>query len=76
MMGHPHETWSPPEAIQDPLPDAHCPHCGYSLRGLPENRCPECGRAFDVWMIATAAPVDKLRTKRGTGCKGALHALP
>lgn len=31
----------------DPLADAHCTQCGYSLRGLPENRCPECGRAFD-----------------------------
>jgi hypothetical protein len=30
----------------DPLADAHCPHCGYSLRGLPENRCPECGKPF------------------------------
>jgi len=31
----------------DPLTDARCPRCGYSLRGLPENRCPECGRPFD-----------------------------
>jgi len=31
----------------DPLADARCPQCGYSLRGLPENRCPECGRTFD-----------------------------
>ncbi len=31
----------------DPLANARCPQCGYSLRGLPENRCPECGRAFD-----------------------------
>ncbi|MDM8008142.1 MAG: hypothetical protein QUV05_18535 [Phycisphaerae bacterium] len=31
----------------DPLAEAICPNCGYSLRGLPENRCPECGNAFD-----------------------------
>lgn len=31
----------------DPLADAHCLQCGYSLRGLPENRCPECGTPFD-----------------------------
>lgn len=34
-------------AAADPLVDARCPQCGYSLRGLPENRCPECGRPFD-----------------------------
>jgi hypothetical protein len=32
---------------EDPLADARCLHCGYSVRGLPENRCPECGSAFD-----------------------------
>ncbi len=31
----------------DLLADAHCLHCGYSLRGLTENRCPECGNPFD-----------------------------
>jgi len=36
----------------DPLADAHCLHCGYSLRGLPENRCPECGTAFDPAVFA------------------------
>jgi len=36
-----------PSVASDPLADAHCLHCGYSLRGLPENRCPECGTAFD-----------------------------
>jgi hypothetical protein len=36
----------------DPLADARCEHCGYSLRGLPENRCPECGTAFDPEEIA------------------------
>lgn len=24
--------------------DAHCPECGYNLRGLRSGRCPECGR--------------------------------
>lgn len=37
----------------DPLADAHCLHCGYSLRGLPENRCPECGTAFDPKAMTT-----------------------
>jgi hypothetical protein len=36
----------------DPLADAHCQHCGYSLRGLSENRCPECGTAFDPAVFA------------------------
>ncbi|NLE60399.1 MAG: hypothetical protein GX616_18780 [Planctomycetes bacterium] len=36
----------------DPLAEACCPHCGYSLRGLPENRCPECGNAFDPAEVA------------------------
>jgi len=36
----------------DPLAEAICPHCGYSLRGLPENRCPECGNAFDPAEVA------------------------
>ncbi|NLE58419.1 MAG: hypothetical protein GX616_08665, partial [Planctomycetes bacterium] len=42
---------SPPQAESapavDPLADASCLRCGYSLRGLTENRCPECGMAFD-----------------------------
>ncbi len=37
---------------EDPLAEACCPHCGYSLRGLPENRCPECGNAFDPVEVA------------------------
>jgi hypothetical protein len=39
---------------EGPLADAHCLHCGYSLRGLPENRCPECGTAFDPADFADA----------------------
>ncbi len=37
---------------EDPLAEACCPHCGYSLRGLPENRCPECGNPFDPAEVA------------------------
>jgi hypothetical protein len=44
ISGHPSAISS--DAV-DPLANAHCPQCGYSLRGLPENRCPECGRVFD-----------------------------
>jgi len=41
----------------DPLAEAICPHCGYSLRGLPEHRCPECGNAFDpAEVLATFRP--------------------
>jgi hypothetical protein len=36
-----------PGPAVDPLADAHCLHCGYSLRGLTQNRCPECGNPFD-----------------------------
>lgn len=31
----------------DVLADAHCPCCGYALRGLTGRRCPECGTEFD-----------------------------
>jgi hypothetical protein len=37
----------------DPLHDASCVGCGYSLRGLGERRCPECGRAFDPQVVRT-----------------------
>lgn len=36
----------------DPLADASCLHCGYSLCGLTENRCPECGTPFDPQEMA------------------------
>jgi hypothetical protein len=32
------------ESIVNP---AHCPACGYDLRGLVEARCPECGTPFN-----------------------------
>ncbi|HRR87077.1 MAG TPA: hypothetical protein P5316_18865, partial [Phycisphaerae bacterium] len=38
----------------DPLADASCLHCGYSLRGLTENRCPECGAPFDRQEMASS----------------------
>ncbi|MBN2559410.1 MAG: hypothetical protein JXQ75_00580 [Phycisphaerae bacterium] len=38
----------------DPLADASCLHCGYSLRGLTENRCPECGTPFDPQEMASS----------------------
>ncbi len=41
---------SPPAT--DPLANASCLHCGYSLRGLTENRCPECGTTFDSQEMA------------------------
>jgi hypothetical protein len=46
----------PPSTVgtDDPLANARCQHCGYSLRGLPENRCPECGTAFDPQEIANS----------------------
>lgn len=34
-------------SLADVLAEAHCPYCGYLLKGLAENRCPECGRRFD-----------------------------
>src|SRR5690606_36987103 len=42
------------QSRRDALANAHCLHCGYSLRGLPENRCPECGTAFDPADFADA----------------------
>jgi hypothetical protein len=50
----PTATSAPLPLRADLLADAHCPHCGYSLRGLPENRCPECGEAFDPDELANA----------------------
>lgn len=31
--------------------DAHCPVCGYNVRGIPEARCPECAAPLQlhVW---------------------------
>lgn len=49
---------SPPQAEStpavDPLADASCLRCGYSLRGLTENRCPECGTPFDPQEMASS----------------------
>jgi hypothetical protein len=55
-------TTDPPQAQRpstSPAPDndpdllAHCPACGYRLRGLPvERACPECGLAIDRrWQV-------------------------
>jgi hypothetical protein len=41
-------------SADDPLADAQCPQCGYSLRGLTEDRCPECGKPFGRQALANS----------------------
>ena len=45
---------SPPHDGDEPTArgGAHCPLCGYDLRGLAEPRCPECGYRF-AWADLT-----------------------
>jgi hypothetical protein len=42
------------DARGNPLDDAFCPDCGYSLRGLTSDRCPECG--FELARIRSRTP--------------------
>lgn len=41
-----HRRW-----LRKRFPSAHCPKCGYNLKGLTEPRCPECGVPFDEKLL-------------------------
>jgi hypothetical protein len=43
------------------IADAHCPSCGYSLRGIAEHRCPECGFHYDLRAVRMLAIADAVR---------------
>lgn len=51
-------------------PDACCPCCGYSSRGLESDTCPECGQS-----MAGALAVCHLRKRIAAGTLGALLVL-
>ncbi|HEY3245428.1 MAG TPA: hypothetical protein VGM03_18965, partial [Phycisphaerae bacterium] len=45
----------------EPSVDAHCPSCGYNLRGLITRRCPECGFHYDLPAVRMLAISDAVR---------------
>ncbi|MEY2794528.1 MAG: hypothetical protein RIR10_244 [Planctomycetota bacterium] len=44
------------------LPEPHCDHCGFALKGLGERgNCPECGTDFDPQTVTVPRRMRRLR---------------